>query len=48
MSIKNETLIKRICMFLAQCYALSNEEVWEIYTQTGSLDKTIEKLSETR
>jgi hypothetical protein len=40
----NETLIKRVCALFAMTYALSAEEVWVIYLQTNSLDKTLETI----
>ena len=40
----NDKVLKRICALIAMSYALTSEEVWEIYTQTNSLDKTVEAI----
>ena len=40
----NETLIKRVCALFAMTYAMSAEDVWDIYLQTNSLDKTLETI----
>ena len=41
----NEKLISRVCALIAMSYALKPEDVWEIYLETCSLDKTIETIS---
>jgi len=38
----NQILFKRICQLIASCYALTIDEVWEIYLSNNSIDKTIE------
>lgn len=40
----NDKLKQRICALIAMTYALKPEEVWEIYLQTHSLDKTVETI----
>jgi len=41
----NEILLKRICHLIAITYALSKEDVWEIYQKKQSLDETLKLAS---
>lgn len=38
----NYKLLNRICQLIAMNRALSIETVWEVFEQTGSIDKVLE------
>jgi hypothetical protein len=42
--LTNEILRKRICLLLANAYALKQEEVYSAYLRLGSMDKILNLL----
>jgi len=40
--LNNDILLKRICQLIAMNRALTIETVWEVFEQTGSIDRVLE------
>jgi len=43
--MKNEILLKRICKLIGMSYALSETDVWCYFQRLGSIDATIEEIT---